>query len=234
MRRSALVARLALPLAVGALAVSATPARAAFILSTDPGGTMETRLVGNTAGGITTALTVGPADVTITGFGTYGRMRADGNLRFVIFVAADRSAPVFDSGPVATAAAAAAGWYDSPDLSFTLLAGTEYRLGVIADQDFTYTWDARGPTVTAGGLTLLGGRNGNTGPSFGAPIHFGDGGVTNSLRVLGPTPTTANPAPPGVVLALTGAPVLGLFWLLHGVASVRAGGRGTAGKPAAI
>lgn len=220
MLRTAFVARRAAVLAVCAVAASAAPARAAFVFTSAPGETGETRLAGNLAGGITTAVTVGSADVTISGFGTYGRLKADGNLRFVIFLATDRSAPVFDSGPIRTAAAPADRWYDSPSLSFTLRAGADYRIGVIADQDFTYYWSGRGESVSGDGLTLVGGVNGNTG-SFAAPVNLGDGGVTNSLHVLGqtprgPTPETTNPAPPGVVLALTGVPALSLFLLRRG------------------
>jgi hypothetical protein len=177
---------------------------------------------GGLYGGITTALTVGSADVTIDGFGTNGRMLQAGHLEFVIFEAAG-GALVYQSAAVRTAASASDMWYDSAAMTFTLRANTGYRLGVVADQDFTYRWDAVGAGVTGGGLTAVGGVNGNTGRSFAAPVNIGDGRVTNSLRVSGPGgpdgPATANPAPPGVVLARTGVPAFGLFLLRRRMAA---------------
>lgn len=218
MHRTAIAARLGVPLTVCALAASAVPAPAAFLLTTSPGAAgqvAEIRRAGNPFGGITTAVRVGSTDVTIGGFGTYGRLAANGGLRFVIFEAGTRGRPVYDSGQVPTTGSAAAGWYYSPMLTYTLRAGTEYRIGVIADRDFTYYWSVGGADVTAGGLTAVGGVSGNTGRSFTAPVDFGDGAVSNPIRILPRDPTTVTPAPPGIVLALTGLPAIALVWILR-------------------
>lgn len=147
-------------------------------------------------------LTVGPANVEISGFGTFGRLNDDGNLKWVIFGNTEGSSPLFSTAPIAATASPDNIWYDSPAISFTLLANTTYQLGLMADQFFTYNWDYPGVTVSQGGLTQLqflgvDASNGNA-FEFGSPVLGGGGAVVNSLRVF------AVPEPSSVASLLGG------------------------------
>lgn len=173
-------------------------------MPTNPAGTPET-LLGRS---IMNVITVGPSDVTITGFGTFGQILEDGNLQWVIFSNAVGSAPLFSTGPIATAAPGADVWNDSPEFSFTLLANTTYQLGVMADKRFTYNWDFPGTAVSQGGLTQPQGINGNA-FEFANPVLGIGGSVVNSLRVFGGTAAVPEPS----TLALAG--LAGLIGAVH-------------------
>ena len=110
---------------------------------------------------------VGGTNVVINTFGVYGQAQVAGNLKWVIFDAASPSAPVYVSPAQAVAArpgtfATMAQWYDSPEMSFTLLAGHTYAMGVMADKvgtgtfywGNTYSAFGGGATVSGGGLSL--------------------------------------------------------------------------------
>ncbi len=203
-----------LPLAtvVSVVVMSAGAANAGFIISTTvPANVDEIRVAGNSNGGITTAVDVGGSNVTINSFGVFGQQLANGNLKFLIFGPSNRSTPLYDSGSISTAVVVAAvnQWYDAPAFSFTLIANTSYRIGVISDQDFNYNWGF-GPQVTGGGLTLPSNANGNTGSSYANPVNLRNGGtIQQSFRAF-QGDVTATPLPPTVFLA---AGMAGLFGL---------------------
>ena len=202
------------PMAVMTVAVmwTAGVANAGFIVSTTvPASTNEIRTAGNSNGGIITAVNVGGSNVTINSFGTFGQQLTNGNLKFLIFGTTIGSSPLYSSGSISTLAAPGVNqWYDAPSFTFTLLANTSYRIGVISDQNFNYNW-GNGPSVSGGGLTIPSSPNGNTGSSFSAPVNFGDGGVQQSFRAFqNDAVVTAVPLPPTVLLA---AGMAGLFGL---------------------
>ncbi len=167
-------------------------------MPTNPAAEPET-LLGRS---ILNILTVGPANVEISGFGTFGRLNEAGNLKWVIFGNTEGSSPLFSTAPIAATASPDNIWYDSPAISFTLLANTTYQLGLMSDQFFTYNWDFPGVTVSQGGLTQLqfddiNDSNGNA-FEFGSPVLGGGGAVVNSLRVF------AVPEPSSVASLLGG------------------------------
>ena len=167
----------------------------------NPASTPET-LLGRS---IMSVLNVGPSDVQITGFGTFGRLNADGNVKWVIFGTNLGSSPLFSTGPVSQPASAVDGWYDSPTIAFTLLANTSYRLGLMADQFFTYNWDFPGVAVSQGGLSVPANANSNA-ENFASPVLTAGGGVVNSLRVFGDTQAVPEPTS----LAIFGLSALGM------------------------
>jgi hypothetical protein len=111
---------------------------------------------------------VGPNDVTIGGFGVFGQAQVAGNLKWVIFDAAQLGSPVFLSQAQAVSArpgtfATQAIWYDSPAMNFTLVAGHTYAMGLMSDRvgTSTFYWGASPdtpfaprPTTPGDGLTL--------------------------------------------------------------------------------
>jgi len=181
-----------LPLAAHSQIVSSKP--------TNPGTTSETRGPGSA---ILTVVNVGAAPVTIGSFGTFGHINTTGNLKWTIFNNTANSAPLFATAPVAALGGNTDFWNDSPAFSFTLNANTTYQLGVISDQAFTYTYDVPGTTVTAGGLTLPAGTNGNA-SNFANPILGGSGSVLNSFRAFAPPPAAATPEPGSIALLVSG------------------------------
>lgn len=203
------------PMAVMTVAVlwTAGVANAGFIVSTAvPANNDLVRTAGNPNGGITTAVNVGGSDVTINSFGTFGQQLTNGNLKFLIFGTTIGSSPLYSSGSISTLAALGVNqWYDAPSFTFTLIANTSYRIGVISDQNFSYNYGLPSSSVSGGGLTIPSGPNGNTGSSFSAPVNFGDGSVQQSFRAFqNDAVVTAVPLPPTVLLA---AGMAGLFGL---------------------
>jgi len=174
---------------IATAAVFAAQARAATILDTttaNPGATNETRPA-NSA--ILTRIVVGASNVTITGFGTFGRLSAAGNAKWLVYQnPAGGASPVFQTASTPVSASGTNVWYDSPTISFTLLANTTYFLGLQADQAFTYTWDVPGVAVSGGGLTAPTGQNGNSNGTLAAPTYAGAGGVLQSIRIQGGVP----------------------------------------------
>lgn len=191
-------------MALAILICGLSQSQASIIFNTmpdNPASTPET-LLGRS---IMNVITVGGSDVDITGFGTFGRLEADGNLQWVIFANTLGSSPLFSTGPVASTAAVSNMWYDSPAFAFTLKANTTYQLGLMADQLFTYNWDFPGVTVSQGGLTQASGDNGNA-QDFANPVLVGGGVVVNSLRIVGvPEPASIASFLIGTCLAGTAA-----------------------------
>lgn len=188
-------------LALAILICGLSQSQASIIFNTmpdNPASTPET-LLGRS---IMNVITVGGSDVDITGFGTFGRLEADGNLKWVIFANSLGSSPLFSTGPVAASAAVSNSWYDSPAFAFTLKANTTYQLGLMADQLFTYNWDFPGVTVSQGGLTQSDGDNGNA-EDFANPVLTSGGVVVNSLRIVGV------PEPSSIASFLVGAGLAG-------------------------
>jgi hypothetical protein len=111
---------------------------------------------------------VGASDVAITGFGVFGQTQVVGNLEWVIFDSIRLTSPVFLSSAEAVAGnpgtfADQAKWYDLTSMTFTLLAGHTYAMGVISDQigANSFRWGASPdnpsgpyPTISANGLSL--------------------------------------------------------------------------------
>src|SRR5262245_37596599 len=80
---------------------SARPASAGAILfntmPTNPGADTEERGPGDP---ITTHLDVGPSDVAITGFGTFGSLEAAGNVKWLIFDDTFNTPPLFSTAAI--------------------------------------------------------------------------------------------------------------------------------------
>ena len=180
-----------LPLAAHSQIVSSKP--------TNGGASGTTR---NPGSSVITVVNVGAAPVTIGSFGTFGHINTTGNLKWTIFNNTIGSAPLFATAPVAALGGNTDFWNDSPAFSFTLNANTTYQLGVISDQAFTYTYDSPGTTVTAGGLTLPAGNNGNA-SNFANPTTIGNGTVLNSFRAFAPAAATT-PEPGSIALLVSG------------------------------
>jgi hypothetical protein len=106
---------------------------------------------------------VGAVNVQIGGFGVYGRARSDTGVAWVIFDLTDLVNPVFQSSVQQVGTAPVATWYDSPAMSFTLLANHTYAMGLVANKvngDGGFWWATGdfpfgGGNQTANGLTLL-------------------------------------------------------------------------------
>ena len=155
---------------------------------------------------------VGTTNVLINGFGVYGQAQVAGNLKWVIFESTQTTSPVYLSlaegvtgnpGTFATKAK----WYDSPAISYTLLANHTYAMGVLSDQvgTNTFNWGSSDyspfggtPTVTGGGLSMpFMEALSNSGVSSGAftstPTLYtvnNSGSYETSLRVSVPEPAT--------------------------------------------
>jgi hypothetical protein len=119
---------------------------------------------------ILSRVVVGPSAVTIGGFGVYGKARADGNIKFIIFDAGPApTQPRYISNAQSVQATTNLTWYDlaDPTYTYTLKAGQSYGMGLIADRanssSNSFQWavgynsgfggDPRTNT-TANGLTL--------------------------------------------------------------------------------
>ena len=189
-----------LPLAAHSQIVSSKP--------TNPGTTSETRGPGSA---ILTVVNVGAAPVTIGSFGTFGHINTTGNLKWTIFNNTANSAPLFATAPVAALGGNTDFWNDSPAFSFTLNANTTYQLGVISDQAFIYIYDFPGTTVTAGGLTLPAGTNGNASGFANPTLQGGNGTVLNSFRAF--APADASTPEPGSIALLVSCGLSGVAFL---------------------
>jgi hypothetical protein len=116
--------------AFGVMIAAAIPAFASNILLTtgETYGSQE-KLSGRN---VLSEVTVGASDVAITGFGTKGTAFGDQSIEFVIFAGEGSGlSPVYSSGILA-ALSSGDQWFDSPDLSFTMLAGHTYQMGLVA------------------------------------------------------------------------------------------------------
>ncbi len=191
---------------LGMAALAAIPVRAGLILDTVD--VTQTPTYRAAAEAVLTFIQVGPNDVVISGFGTFGQMTADGNARWVIFDnTSDPPGPqrLFMTNAVAATATTTNQWYDSPAISFTLQAGQAYYMGLIADQPFVYNYEygAGATSESANGLTSPVGPNGNA-TSFDNPTWAGPGLVQQSIRIF-----AADVPEPGSI-ALMGAGLVGL------------------------
>ena len=88
------------------------------------------------------------ANTTVTRISVLNVMGARGNLRFVIFDhPAHNRVLLTDPQPVAADTAGVPTWKDSAPFIFTLLAGTTYEIGAIADVSTNVSFDATLDTV---------------------------------------------------------------------------------------
>lgn len=179
-------------------AVFAAQAHGATILdtsTTNPGANTTFRAANSAP---LTQIVVGASNVTISGFGVFGRVLTAGNGRWLVYQGSTVGAsPVFQTAITAVSASATNVWYDSPAFSFTLSAGTTYYLGMQTDQSTNFQFDAPGTAVVAGGLTATAGVNGNSGGTLAAPTYTGGGGALIAIRIQGGAP------PPVVTCATT-------------------------------
>jgi hypothetical protein len=121
-------------LAICALAIGAPAANAADTLIEYEKASM---LEGAGTHQVLSKVVVGPNDVTIGGFGVYGKAQASGNIKFILFDAGPApTQPRFISSAQAVQASSTVRWYDLADPSFlyTLKAGHTYGMGLISDR----------------------------------------------------------------------------------------------------
>jgi hypothetical protein len=176
-----------------------------------------TQLEGAGNNQVLSKVVVGASDVTIGGFGVYGKAQAAGNIKFIIFDAGPApTEPRFISNAQSVQASSTVRWYDLADSNFlyTLKAGHTYGMGLIADRasgpnNFLFAagynnWggDPKTPTI-ANGLTLpftqwltLNAVTGCSGGicAFGTnPTLFQDTSTTYkpSLHIFAPVPEPA-------------------------------------------
>ena len=150
-------------LAFGIAAAHSNFANAAILIQNQ-----QTSFITSTGNEPLTKVLVGGADVPITGFGVFGQAQTAGNLKWVIFDSTRLTSPVFLSPAQAVAAnpgvfADHAQWFDLTNISFTLLAGHTYAMGLISDRfgSTGFRWGASPdnltgpyPTISANGLSL--------------------------------------------------------------------------------
>jgi len=163
--------------------------------------TLDTRTPNATFWGTSALIKVGNNPVNIDQFSMYGQQLADGNVRFdifdmtgITFTGGTPNSPVprvYDSGSITTSASGSLQWYSSPNFNLTLNANGTYYLGLISDQQFTYTWAIPSPTSDLGlGLSApfsdgsVRGINGNF-SNFSDPVFFRTAWAQESIRVYG-------------------------------------------------
>jgi hypothetical protein len=166
------------------------PAHAGLLLTT---GEAYTGSIDRSAfSAVLSVIETGSSDVSITEFGIKGNLPNTGYLEWVIFASEEGSTPLFVTSTWLTTGGSAEQWYESPPLSFTLLAGHRFALGLIADQPFTYDLNSGTPDAASGGLIAPGDLNQNAftdGLSFSNPtLSACCGAVQVSVRIFGADP----------------------------------------------
>jgi len=199
------------PLAACAALLAAPSAHATLIFDNalNSGNlSIETR----TAQSMYAAVISTSTDITITEFGAQVRAEASGNLKFLIFdslSAGGTGALLFSLttavvGTPGPANGGTVGYLYSGPMSFTLLAGRRYDIGVLADVSLTGVWDQA--VDSQNGITsYLTNANFST---FAAPVTTGTYGATDPHIQL-----FSGPAVPEPTTALFGAALLGVCGL---------------------
>jgi hypothetical protein len=101
------------------------------------------------------AVSVGPNDVAITGFGVYGQAPSAMTLKWALFDIT--GARLYVSPEQNVGGVTNMQWYDSPALNLTLLANHTYALGALTNNAtgrFIYSWTYPSALISANGLSL--------------------------------------------------------------------------------
>ena len=148
------------------------------------------------------------ADTHITGFAVFDALLADADLRFVIFEAVPRSAPLYLGDPIRFAAdgtsIADATFKRSPTIDFTFLAGHTYEVGAVVDAPALVPYLAG--SSSAGGIVAAESDANFLG--YSPPAYLGNGNVQVAVRLYDDAPS-AVPAPPALALVGIGLLTIG-------------------------
>jgi PEP-CTERM motif len=173
-----------------------------------------------------TFIEVGAENVAISGLGVFGDLALTANARAAVYEGPESLpalnveflSPLFLSESMSVSASNQS-WFDVTGFSYTLLADTNYYIGVFFDQIFTVAYDAANlntTAVTQSGLswyptdllpvaaTAPPGLNGGAG-EINLPYARSSGNVVISSRIYSGIPTPAT-------LALFGIGLAGLGW----------------------
>jgi PEP-CTERM motif len=143
------------------------------------------------------------APVTIEAISVFNQLSAAGNIKFAIFN--DTTTSLLYLSPAKAFAADAGGdtFKKSDPFSFTLVPGTTYDIGGIADVDGNWGFGFPTAGTTQNGITHVGGVNANV-SNFASPVDSPNSGSAEIIiQLFAPDPAQA-PVPEPSTLALFG------------------------------
>ena len=167
---------------------------------------------------VLTKIDVGSSNVDISGFGTWGSLIFDGQLKGLVFKGdppADDSIPTFQTSPLA-ASNGGPQWHDTQTISYTLQANSTYYMGIVFDKHFNFYYENPSAANSANGLTSpASGFSGSSGLALGFDNPLFDHAFVNaqhSIRIFGPS-TPPVPEPSTLAIwSLLGLCGIGIGW----------------------
>jgi len=163
-------------------------ARAAPIFDTGTGNATSLRSEDSGPGqGVIVSVTT-----QIAGMAMYLAMPEGGQLRYFIFDGGNNS-PLLLGNTFTVSAGSTPSWVQSAPFSFTLMAGSTYYFGAIADRAWNVRYTFPPVHIEQNGLASVDGNNSNY-TNFAHPSFEDSGGANISLQLYGESSSVPEPA----------------------------------------
>jgi hypothetical protein len=186
-------------LAVCVFVLFSVSAQAGMIFNTGAGDGFTSRPAGGTYQGVGTPVSVSTA-TTLTNIAMDLSMPNGGNIEYMIWDGTDVNL-LFTTAAEAVTPGSTLTFVQSPNFSFSLVAGDTYYFGVISDAvidgNLNVSYFSLDNTFTQNGLASLC-CNSNY-DNFASPTPDAPGGATMALQLFGTQTTTPEPATFGMI-----------------------------------